>query len=99
MSLLDTYPRLGLAALQARWEMDVTGEYPGQRFCEIIRAAYRRARCCHCGGPEHRHVITSRILVGPNAGTVQTHYRMDRSCRHGPTYLSNYRRPWEGAPL
>ncbi len=99
MSLLDTHPRLGLAQLQARWEMDVTGEYPGQRFCEIIRAAYGVGRCRHCGAVEHRHVIVSRLLVGPNAGTMQTHYRMDRACEHGPSYLSNYRRPWEGLPL
>jgi hypothetical protein len=97
VSLLETHPHLGLAAFEARWQEDLTGEYPGQQFSEILRHDYELGACKHCGAPEHRHTVVDRLLVGENAGYVQTAYwqrRTCRSCPGGSSCLSTHRRPW-----
>lgn len=92
--LLDSHPLLGRAQFIAYWETDLTGDYPGQRFCEVLRYRYDRAVCPVCGGLERRHVITDRLLVGCNKGTVRTTWRYTRDeCGHG-SGLCNYRAPW-----
>lgn len=94
-TLLDTHPRIGLAAWQSWFEHDMTGDYPGERVKEIVSHDYERARC-KCGGVERRHVTRSRLLVGPNLGQMAffAHCTCDR-CGHG--HGSNYRIPWRTA--
>lgn len=91
--LLDTHPRLGMALLAAYWEADKTGDWPGERVCEVLSITYERERCAVCGALERRHVIRARLLVGMNAGHRSVHYWQRRTCCHAST-LSNYRRPW-----
>lgn len=91
--LLDTHPRIGDAAFIAYWEADRTELWNGQRVSEVIHHDYRRAACEHCGALERRHVVKDRLLVGPNAGIILTHYWQRKTCVHG-SVLSNYRVPW-----
>jgi hypothetical protein len=92
--LLDSHPRLGRAQFIAWWESDLTGDYPGEQFCEVLSYRYERGACRLCGALERRHIITDRLLVGCNPGHVRTIWRYDRPrCRHGAG-LSNYRNPW-----
>lgn len=91
--LLETHPRVGLAAFEARWEADKTGEYADRQFSTILRHDFSRGKCRICGAYEQRHVITDRLLVGCNRGTIRTTYLLNRSCVHGDA-LSNYRVPW-----
>jgi hypothetical protein len=92
--LVDTHPRLGVAAWQARWEQDITGDRPaGTRFCEILSHETTIGRCGACGAPEERHIVTDRMLVGCNAGQVRRTWLIDRDCPHGRV-LSTWRQPW-----
>lgn len=91
--LIDTHPRIGRAMFVARWEEDKTGDWPGQRFCEVLRHDYAKGTCSECGAFEQRHTIVDRLLVGVNSGSLRTTYRLHRSCEH-PDVLSNYSRPW-----
>jgi hypothetical protein len=90
---LDTRPRIGLAHWEANWESDLTGDFPGRQFCEIVRHNYTHGHCSRCGKPEQRHVVTDRLLVGCNVGHIRTTWIVNRSCLHGDC-LSSYRVPW-----
>jgi hypothetical protein len=84
---------LGLAQWEARWQQDLTGDYPGQQFCEILRHEHTAATCKSCGGREHRHVVTDRMLVGCNKN--QTRRTAQYSCTDcGVGGLSTYCIPW-----
>jgi hypothetical protein len=54
-ALLDTHPMLGLAQWEARWQQDLTGDYPGQQFCEILRHEHTAATCGPVAAEREQH--------------------------------------------
>lgn len=95
--LRERYPRLGLAAFQHWYEQDMTGDYPGQQFCEILEHRESVGTCPRCGSKEHRQYIRDRMLVGCNARPghdIRRHWQTDCTSRGCGSASSNYRPLW-----
>jgi hypothetical protein len=96
-TLRETHPRLGKAAYQHWYEQDMTGDYPGQQFCEILEHREWTGRCPRCGSKDHRQYIRDRMLVGCNARPghdIRQRWQMDCTNAQCGSYSSNYRAPW-----
>jgi hypothetical protein len=92
--LRETHPRLGLAASQAWYESDHTGDYEGQQFSTILHFDESTGKCPRCGKKQYRERITDRMLVGGNTGQLRTHWRIDCDSPACGSGMSNYRQLW-----
>ena len=75
----------------------MTGDYPGQQFCEILDFEESTGQCSRCGAKEHRTYIRDRMLVGGNARPghdVRRMWMTDCTRRVCGSMSSNYRRLW-----